>query len=224
MYANDDCKFSQVPIGVVVPAVVDHIVAAHRVCADFGAPIVNRGGGTSLSGETVNYAVIIGNSKYLTRIGDIDAGRRLVTAEPAVINEQLSQVTGRRYRPARDQRPCTAVGALPSPGHRRHRPRAAGADPDGTQIEDAATGRRALHLAEVMQLARDNAADDPPDGPLERRAAGRPKPSVRRRLARLAALAMTIGAARVSAQPSSKRADTCQSCVTCNALHTRRKH
>jgi Fe-S oxidoreductase len=73
-----------------------------------------------------------------------------------------------------------------------------------TQIEDAETGRRALHLAEVMQLARDGAAGDPPDGPPEQRAAGRPKPPARRRLARRAALAATAGAAALAARAVSK--------------------
>jgi len=96
MYAGDASNFRQVPIGVVIPKTLDDIVATHRACAAFGAPIVNRGGGTSLSGETVNYAVVIDNSKYLTHVGEIDVDRRLVTAEPGVINEQLNRTTGRR--------------------------------------------------------------------------------------------------------------------------------
>src|SRR5579875_1073514 len=95
LYANDSSNFRQVPIGVVVPMTVDDVVAAHRVCHDFGAPILNRGGGTSLSGETVNYAVVIDHSKYLTGIGDIDPERRLVTCEPGVINEELNRHTGK---------------------------------------------------------------------------------------------------------------------------------
>jgi FAD/FMN-containing dehydrogenase/Fe-S oxidoreductase len=94
MYANDSSNFRQVPIGVVVPKTLDDVVATHRVCHQAGAPILNRGGGTSLSGETVNYAVVIDNSKYLTRIGDIDPDRRLVTCEPGVINEELNRHTG----------------------------------------------------------------------------------------------------------------------------------
>jgi len=94
LYANDASNFRQVPIGAVVPKTLDDIVATHRVCARFGAPILNRGGGTSLSGETVNYAVVIDNSKYLTAGGPIDADQRLVTAEPGVINEQLNRATG----------------------------------------------------------------------------------------------------------------------------------
>jgi FAD/FMN-containing dehydrogenase/Fe-S oxidoreductase len=96
MYANDSSNYRQVPIGVVLPKTLDDVVAVHRVCAEFGAPILNRGGGTSLSGETVNYAVVIDNSKYLTRIGETDVANRLVTCEPGVINEALSQETGKQ--------------------------------------------------------------------------------------------------------------------------------
>jgi FAD/FMN-containing dehydrogenase/Fe-S oxidoreductase len=95
MYANDASNFRQVPVGVVLPRSLDGVVAAHRVCHRFGAPVVNRGGGTSLSGETVNYAVVIDHSKYLTRVGDIDQEQRLVTCEPGVINEELNRQTGR---------------------------------------------------------------------------------------------------------------------------------
>ncbi|HET9973474.1 MAG TPA: FAD-linked oxidase C-terminal domain-containing protein, partial [Streptosporangiaceae bacterium] len=72
----------------------DDVVAVHRVCSEFGAPVLNRGGGTSLSGETVNTAVVIDHSKYLTRIGEIDAERGLVTCETGVINEELNRHTG----------------------------------------------------------------------------------------------------------------------------------
>jgi FAD/FMN-containing dehydrogenase/Fe-S oxidoreductase len=94
LYANDSSNFRQVPIGVVIPKTLADVVAAHRVCHEFGAPVLNRGGGTSLSGETVNVAVVIDHSKYLTRIGEVDTERRLVTCEPGVINEELNRHTG----------------------------------------------------------------------------------------------------------------------------------
>ncbi|WP_131732797.1 FAD-binding and (Fe-S)-binding domain-containing protein, partial [Actinomadura formosensis] len=95
MYANDASNFRQVPIGVVVPKTLDDVVAVHRVCKEYGAPVLNRGGGTSLSGETVNYAVVIDHSKYLTRIGELDVENRRVTCEPGVINEDLNRHTGK---------------------------------------------------------------------------------------------------------------------------------
>jgi FAD/FMN-containing dehydrogenase/Fe-S oxidoreductase len=94
MYANDASNFRQVPLGVVIPRTLDDMVATHQVCARYGAPILNRGGGTSLSGETVNYAVVVDNSKYLTRIGETDLERRTVTVEPGAINENVNARTG----------------------------------------------------------------------------------------------------------------------------------
>jgi FAD/FMN-containing dehydrogenase/Fe-S oxidoreductase len=95
LYANDASNFRQVPIGVVIPKNLDDVVATHRVCAEFGAPIVNRGGGTSLSGETVNVAVVIDHSKYLTRIGETDVANARVTAETGAINEHVNVQTGK---------------------------------------------------------------------------------------------------------------------------------
>ena len=95
LYATDSSNFREIPIGVVVPRSSDDVVAAHRICSQHGAPILNRGGGTSLSGETVNFAVVIDHSKYLHRIGETDVERRLVTVQPGAINEQVNKHTGK---------------------------------------------------------------------------------------------------------------------------------
>jgi FAD/FMN-containing dehydrogenase len=73
LYATDASNYRQVPLGVVIPKTLEDIVATHRACHEFGAPVLPRGGGTSLSGETVNFAIVIDVSKYLTEIGDADA-------------------------------------------------------------------------------------------------------------------------------------------------------
>ncbi len=95
LYANDASNFRQVPLGVVIPKTLDDVVIAHKVCARFGAPVMSRGGGTSLSGETVNYAVVIDHSKYLTHIDEVDLKTRTVTVEPGAINEQVNIQTGK---------------------------------------------------------------------------------------------------------------------------------
>ncbi|WP_433505857.1 FAD-binding and (Fe-S)-binding domain-containing protein [Pseudonocardia halophobica] len=94
MYANDASNFRQVPIGVVVPRTLDDVVETMKACHRYRAPVVSRGGGTSLSGETVNNAVVVDFSKYLTRVEQVDAANRRVTTETGVINEQLNKVTG----------------------------------------------------------------------------------------------------------------------------------
>jgi FAD/FMN-containing dehydrogenase/Fe-S oxidoreductase len=94
LYATDASNFRQVPIGVVVPRTLDDVVATHAACRAFGAPLVPRGCGTSLSGETVNHAVVIDVSRHLTWIGEPDPDARTVTVEPGAINEQVNQRTG----------------------------------------------------------------------------------------------------------------------------------
>jgi FAD/FMN-containing dehydrogenase/Fe-S oxidoreductase len=96
LYATDASNYRQVPLGVVIPKTLEDIVATHRACHEFGAPVLPRGGGTSLSGETVNFAVVIDVSKYLTEIGDADAETATVTCQPGVINEKLNEKTGRQ--------------------------------------------------------------------------------------------------------------------------------
>ncbi|OAR26875.1 hypothetical protein A8W25_00820 [Streptomyces sp. ERV7] len=50
-YATDASNYQQVPIGVVVPHTVEAAVAAIAVCREYDAPVLSRGGGTSLGGR-----------------------------------------------------------------------------------------------------------------------------------------------------------------------------
>jgi len=90
LYAHDASNYRQVPIGVVFPLTVDDVVATHEVCREHRVPILPRGAGTSLSGETVNEAVVIDCSRHLTGIGEPDRTSRLIAAEPGAINEQVN--------------------------------------------------------------------------------------------------------------------------------------
>ena len=95
LYATDSSNFREAPLGVVVPRTQHDVVRTLRICSRHGVPIVSRGTGTSLSGETVNFAVVIDHSKFLTHIGETDTERRVVTVEPGAINEQVNIHTGK---------------------------------------------------------------------------------------------------------------------------------
>lgn len=90
LYATDASPYEIEPIGVVLPVDRDDTVATVRVCARHGVPLVPRGGGTSLAGQTVGRAVIVDVSKYLTGILEIDASARTATVEPGVIRDALN--------------------------------------------------------------------------------------------------------------------------------------
>ena len=76
LYATDASNYRQIPIGVVLPRDVDDVVADDRAGAPFGAPILARGGGTSLAGQCCNVAVVLDFSKYMHEIVEIEPARR----------------------------------------------------------------------------------------------------------------------------------------------------
>ena len=90
LYATDASPYEIEPIGVVVPRDRDDAIAAVRICARHAVPILPRGGGTSLAGQTVGRAVVLDVSKYLTDILAIDPEARTATVEPGVIRDALN--------------------------------------------------------------------------------------------------------------------------------------
>ena len=97
LYATDASNYRMPPIGVVVPRHVDELVEIHRVCREHGAPIVLRGGGTSLAGQGCNTAVLIDFSKYLHHILEIDPDRRLARVQPGCVLDHLRGQASEKY-------------------------------------------------------------------------------------------------------------------------------
>ncbi|HEY6966494.1 MAG TPA: FAD-binding and (Fe-S)-binding domain-containing protein [Burkholderiales bacterium] len=95
-YASDASNYRQVPIGVVLPRSDADIVAALAACREHGAPVLARGGGTSLCGQSVNVAVVIDASKYLDRVLELDAASRTARVEPGVVCDAL-RASAERY-------------------------------------------------------------------------------------------------------------------------------
>jgi len=85
LYATDGSNYRQVPIGVVLPRDADDVIAAISLCREFGAPLLCRGGGTSLAGQCCNVAVVLDFSKYMANILEIDPARRIARVQPGVV-------------------------------------------------------------------------------------------------------------------------------------------
>jgi len=88
-YASDASNYRQVPIGVVLPRSAADVEAALAACRAHGAPILARGGGTSLCGQSVNVAVVFDFSKYMDRVLAIDPAARTALVEPGVVCDSL---------------------------------------------------------------------------------------------------------------------------------------
>jgi FAD/FMN-containing dehydrogenase/Fe-S oxidoreductase len=89
LYANDASVYRQMPIGVVVPRSIDDVVAAVAICREHGAPILARGCGTGLAGQSVNAGVILDFSKHLHQIVELDPERRVARVQPGVVLDVL---------------------------------------------------------------------------------------------------------------------------------------
>jgi FAD/FMN-containing dehydrogenase/Fe-S oxidoreductase len=116
LYATDASNYRQVPIGVVLPLDNDDVLAAISLCREFGAPLLCRGGGTSLAGQGCNVAVVLDFSKYMSRILEIDPARRIARVQPGVVLDQLRNAAEKHHLtfapdPASHDR-CTLGGMI----------------------------------------------------------------------------------------------------------------
>ncbi|HZQ67847.1 MAG TPA: FAD-linked oxidase C-terminal domain-containing protein [Terriglobales bacterium] len=116
LYATDGSSYRQVPIGVVIPRGVDDVVAAIAIAREHGAPILCRGGGTSLAGQCCNFALILDFSKYMAGILELNAAQRIARVQPGVILDHLRAAAERHQLtfgpdPATHDR-CTLGGMI----------------------------------------------------------------------------------------------------------------
>jgi FAD/FMN-containing dehydrogenase/Fe-S oxidoreductase len=116
LYATDGSNYRQVPIGVVLPRHVDDVIATVALCREFGAPLLCRGGGTSLAGQCCNVAVILDFSKYMAKILEIDPARRIARVQPGVVLDNLRNAAEKHHLtfapdPATHDR-CTLGGMI----------------------------------------------------------------------------------------------------------------
>ncbi|GAB3696847.1 FAD-binding and (Fe-S)-binding domain-containing protein [Nocardiopsis oceani] len=93
LYTSDASNYRRVPLAVVIPETVDDCVAAVRACAAHGVPIVPRGGGTSIAGNSIGTGVVIDTSRHLRAVEHIDPAARTATVQPGVILDDLRAAT-----------------------------------------------------------------------------------------------------------------------------------
>jgi FAD/FMN-containing dehydrogenase/Fe-S oxidoreductase len=95
LYSTDGSNYRQVPIGVVVPRSIDDVVVTVAAARRHGAPVLSRGGGTSLAGQCCNVAVVMDFSKYLHHVLKIDREQKLGTVQPGCVLDTLQHTAAR---------------------------------------------------------------------------------------------------------------------------------
>ena len=89
LYAVDGSNYRQTPIGVVIPRTIEDVVQTVALARKYQAPVLPRGGGTSLAGQSCNVAVIIDFSKYLNQIIELNPQEKYAWVQPGVVLDHL---------------------------------------------------------------------------------------------------------------------------------------
>ena len=94
-YATDGSNYRQVPIGVVIPRDDDDVRATLAACREFGAPILARGGGTSLAGQCCNVAVVMDFSKYMNQLLELNQEEKFARVQPGIVLDEVRKAAAR---------------------------------------------------------------------------------------------------------------------------------
>jgi len=91
LYSTDASMYQMEPIGVVIPRHADDVQAVVEVANQLGAPLLPRGGGTSLTGQTVNHAVVVDFSPHMAGVLEVNREERWARVQPGLVQDELNQ-------------------------------------------------------------------------------------------------------------------------------------
>ncbi|HWC81812.1 MAG TPA: FAD-linked oxidase C-terminal domain-containing protein [Pseudonocardiaceae bacterium] len=91
LFARDASMYTMLPLGVVFPRHTEDVATALRLAAEHEAPVLARGAGTSLAGQTVGPGLVLDFSRHLHRIQSLDPEARTALVEPGVVQDQLNR-------------------------------------------------------------------------------------------------------------------------------------
>ncbi|WP_254537792.1 FAD-binding and (Fe-S)-binding domain-containing protein [Halomarina litorea] len=90
LYATDASAYEVTPVGVVFPRDTDDVAAAVQYCSRRDVPVLPRGGGTSLAGQSVNAAVVLDFTRHMDGVVDVDPNGRLARAQAGTVLGELN--------------------------------------------------------------------------------------------------------------------------------------
>ena len=113
LYATDASAYEVTPIGVVFPESTADVAAVHEYCFEQGIPVLPRGGGTSLAGQTVNEAVVLDTTHSMDAIRSVDPDERTATLQSGAYIGDLNAAAephGLKFAPDPAWRDKSAIG------------------------------------------------------------------------------------------------------------------
>jgi FAD/FMN-containing dehydrogenase/Fe-S oxidoreductase len=90
LYSTDASMYQMEPVGIVIPRDADDVRAAIETAARHKIAILPRGGGTSLTGQTVNHALVLDFSRYMDKVLEVNAEELWARVQPGLVQDNLN--------------------------------------------------------------------------------------------------------------------------------------
>ena len=90
LYSTDASIYEIEPIGVVIPRHKGDVQATMEVANRYHVPVLPRGGGTALAGQTVGHAIVLDFSKYMNRVLEVNTEELWCRVEPGLVQDELN--------------------------------------------------------------------------------------------------------------------------------------
>src|SRR5213594_159817 len=90
LYSTDASMYQMEPVGVVIPRDADDVQAAIEIAGRHRVAVLPRGGGTSLTGQTVNKALVLDFSRHMDRVLEVNAEALWARVQPGLVQDNLN--------------------------------------------------------------------------------------------------------------------------------------
>jgi FAD/FMN-containing dehydrogenase/Fe-S oxidoreductase len=90
LYSTDASMYQVEPLGVVVPRDAADVQAALEVARQHHVAVLPRGGGTSLTGQTVNRALVLDFSAHLNQVLEVNTDELWARVQPGLVQDELN--------------------------------------------------------------------------------------------------------------------------------------
>ncbi len=89
-YSTDASIYQIEPIGVVLPQDTADVEAAIAIAREQGVPVLPRGGGSSMCGQTVNEAVVLDTTRHMAELLEVDSQVGTAIVQPGIVLDHLN--------------------------------------------------------------------------------------------------------------------------------------
>src|SRR5438874_2025439 len=90
LYSTDASMYQVEPIGVVTPRDADDVIAAFDIARRQNVALLPRGGGTSLTGQTVDRALVLDFSQHMSGVLEVNAEELWARVQPGLVQDELN--------------------------------------------------------------------------------------------------------------------------------------